>query len=282
MTASTVICGMSEKILINNENEQNLPLNNNYYRDDNENSTINKCYQCCSPMFFQRKRNLKRLWKGIVLLFYLLHLWKNTKVSIWSESGICIRIHAIYAWIRSNGHFHPHIHRTKTKFKFKNQNRNQTENVVIFSALFSSSHINSTESESRTIGTTSTPSVTIVCCIDQKAERATNRNIVSSDTMRYNAIYGKKSNIRRSNDQLCSSSKIINRRSRSKFNCMPFVAMARFKLYNRTKADSIVSKRNRSCICLLQSNTLVSDMSNRYFYFIFFSFNYIFFSLPLI
>ncbi|XP_055323230.1 mothers against decapentaplegic homolog 6 [Sitodiplosis mosellana] len=54
---------MSEKILINNESEPSLPLNNNYcQRNDNENSTIKNCYQCCSPMFFQRKRNLKRLW----------------------------------------------------------------------------------------------------------------------------------------------------------------------------------------------------------------------------
>lgn len=93
--------------------------------------------------------------------------------------------------------------------------------------------------------------VPTILCINQKIERGTSRN-----TMPSGQVWP--------NDELCFSAATINRRPRSKCNCMPFVAMARFALCKRTQANTIVPKRNRSHLCVLQSDPLVPDMSNRY------------------
>lgn len=98
-------------------------------------------------------------------------------------------------------------------------------------------------------------SISTILCINQKTQRSTNRNAMPS---------GQVFNVRWPNNKLCFSTEIIDRRPRSKCDCMPFVAMARSTICKRTQADTIVSKRNRSHLCLLQSNPLVPDMSNRY------------------
>lgn len=97
--------------------------------------------------------------------------------------------------------------------------------------------------------------ISTVLRINQKAERSTSRNIMPSSQ-----IY----NIRRTNNELCLSTKTVNRKPRTTCNCMSSLAMARSTLCNRTETNTVVSKRNRSCLCLLQSNALVPDMSNRY------------------
>lgn len=121
------------------------------------------------------------------------------------------------------------------------------------------------------------PFVSTILCINQKAERSTSRNSMPS---------GQVCNIRWPNNELCFSAETVNRRPRSACNSVPSVAMARSTLCNRTETDTIMPKRNRSGLCLLQSNTLVPDMSNRYssvfifiFIFAFSSFYVTFFSV---
>lgn len=48
----------------NNNNISNNIISDNYHTSDNHENAVDKCYQCilCPPMFFQRKKNQKRLW----------------------------------------------------------------------------------------------------------------------------------------------------------------------------------------------------------------------------
>lgn len=98
-------------------------------------------------------------------------------------------------------------------------------------------------------------SISTILCINQKTQRSTNRNAMPS---------GQVFNVRWPNDKLCVSTEIIDRRPRAKCDCVPLVAMARSTICKRTQADTNLSKRNRSHLCVLQSNPLVPDMSNRY------------------
>ena len=61
--------GKGQKILINNNNNSSsnkitISSTNNYHSNDNHENALDKCCQCifCPPMFFQRKKNQKRLW----------------------------------------------------------------------------------------------------------------------------------------------------------------------------------------------------------------------------
>lgn len=116
--------------------------------------------------------------------------------------------------------------------------------------------------------------VSTILCANQKTERGTGRDPLPS---------GQVCNIRWPNVKLCFSAETANRRPRSACNCLPSVAMARSTLCNRTEKDTIVPKRNRSRLYLLQSDTLVPDMPNRYYscFISFYFISFLFFTFSL-
>lgn len=70
--------------------------------------------------------------------------------------------------------------------------------------------------------------------------------------------------VRWSSNELCASTTTTDRRSRPASDCMSYLAMGRFKLYQRIETKPIVCQCRRSCLCLLQSNSLVPPFSYRY------------------
>lgn len=96
--------------------------------------------------------------------------------------------------------------------------------------------------------------LSIILRINQKTKRSTSRDLMPS---------GQVFNVRWPNNELCFSAETINRRPRSTCNRMPSVAMARSTLCNRTETNTIMPKRNRPRLCMLQSDTLVPDMPKR-------------------
>lgn len=94
-----------------------------------------------------------------------------------------------------------------------------------------------------------------ILCSNQKVERPSITNIVPSCRT--------EQCIRRTIDTLCSRTERCNRRRRAACNCMSHMAMARCAVLRRIETDTILSERNGSSVCVLQSKPLESIESIR-------------------
>lgn len=99
------------------------------------------------------------------------------------------------------------------------------------------------------------PNVSNVLCIDEKTERTPNANIVPSCRKRC---------IRWTINTLCSCAAGHNRWRRTACDRLPNMAMARFAIGQRIETDTVLSERNGSGVCVLQSKPLESTESTRY------------------
>lgn len=96
--------------------------------------------------------------------------------------------------------------------------------------------------------------VSLILCTSKKIKGTPNANTVPSSRTYCT---------RRTIDTLCPCTQRCNRRRRTSCNCMPYMEMARSSIFGRIETDTIMSKRNGSSICMLQSEPLESTKSTR-------------------
>lgn len=101
-----------------------------------------------------------------------------------------------------------------------------------------------------------------VHCVAEKIDGTSIANVVSGG--------GTGHHIRWPSEQLCAGAAECHRWRRSACDCMSNMAMGRSSMCRRTETEPIVSQRNRSRLCLLQSDPLVSPLSDRYYHIIWF------------